>query len=56
MSTGSFLHPVITALALLRPTPLRGSDTLAQITQPRETRTKTCYHSAIRFIVNATIT
>jgi len=41
---------------VLRPTPLRGPDTLVQITQPRETRTKTCYHSAIGSIVNATIT
>jgi len=43
-------------LKVLRPTPLHGPTALAQLTCPRETWTKTCYHSAIGIIVNATIT
>jgi len=56
----SVFVPILTygheSWVILRPTPLHGPTILAQLTCPRETWTKTCYHSAIGIIVNATIT
>jgi len=41
--------------AVLRPMPHHGLDYLAQLSCPRGTRTKTCYHNALGFISNVII-